>query len=202
MEYIGEAKTKFPKAHFFFRGGYSFVSVDANQRFWLCCLFFDWRPPKINLIRPPFFEVVGRVLLASAERPSFIWSYLLFSWQKINFFSFFKLTLNRWPCSRCRSYKNNEEHEYYVNRLILQRLRFGLLYSALWFVSKIRTTFLTNEMQTQNQSCVGRMFFPAQGNPYIDLLRILIGSLRCLRLLCLVRITLVLTLRHFSWKPL
>ena len=43
------------------------------------------------------------------------------------FFFFFKLTLNRWPCSRCRSYKNNEEHEYYVNRLILQILCFGFV---------------------------------------------------------------------------
>ena len=72
-----------------------------------------------------------------------------------------------------------------------------LLYCALWLVNKNRATFSTNEKLNQNQSCLARTLFPALGASYMYLLRILIGSLRCLRLLWLVRvITLVLVLRH------
>ena len=74
----------------------------------------------------------------------------------------------------------------------------ALLYYALWLVSKTRATFSsTNEKQKQNQSWFARTRFPALGACYLYLRWILIGSLRCLRLLWLIRvITLVLVLRH------
>ena len=72
-----------------------------------------------------------------------------------------------------------------------------LHYYALWLVKKTRATFSTNGNPNQNQSCFRRTRFPALGASYMYLLRILIGSLCCLRLLWLARvITLVLVLRH------
>ena len=51
----------------------------------------------------------------------------------------------------------------------------------LWFY--FTTVTLTNQMQSQNRSRLGQMRFPALGAGYVYLLRVLIGSLRCLRLL-------------------
>ena len=63
---------------------------------------------------------------------------------------------------------------------------------ALVLVNKIHAIFSTNGNTNQNQSCFRRTRFPALGNSYMYLLRILIGSLCCLHLLRLARvITLV-----------
>ena len=51
-----------------------------------------------------------------------------------------------------------------------------------WF-KKTRATYSTNQMQNQNQSRPGRTRFPALSVGYEYLLRVLIGSLRCLCLL-------------------
>ena len=60
-----------------------------------------------------------------------------------------------------------------------------------------RATFLTNQMQKQNQSRLGHTRFPALSAGNVYLLRVLIGSLCCFRLLRLViLIALVLALRH------
>ena len=52
-----------------------------------------------------------------------------------------------------------------------------------WF-EKTRATYLTNQMQNQNQSRLPR--FPALGAGYVYLVRVLIGALCCLCLLRLV----------------
>ena len=68
---------------------------------------------------------------------------------------------------------------------------------ALWLVKKYRATTSTNQKQNQNPSRLACARFPALGTGDMYLLRALIGSLDCLRLLWLVRvITLVLILRH------
>ena len=57
--------------------------------------------------------------------------------------------------------------------------------------------FFNHREAIQNQSRLARAHFPALCASYVKLLRTLIGSLRCLRLLCLMRIiNLVLVLRH------
>ena len=62
-------------------------------------------------------------------------------------------------------------------------------------VNKTRATISTNGNPNQNQSCFHRTRFPALGASYMYLLRILIGSLCCLHLLRLARVT-TMVLRH------
>ena len=69
---------------------------------------------------------------------------------------------------------------------------------ALWLVDKIRTTFSANEKQNPNQSWLPHTHFPALGVG--NMLRILIGSLRCLRLLWLVRVVVLFSLLRHSIK--
>ena len=67
-----------------------------------------------------------------------------------------------------------------IERLIA----FVLLYCALWLVNKTRATFSINEKLKQNQSWQSRTYFLALlGAGYMHLLRILIDSLRYLRVL-------------------
>ena len=61
--------------------------------------------------------------------------------------------------------------------------------------------FSTNQMQNQNQSRLGHTRFPALVVGYVYLLRALIGSLRCLRLLWLAN-AIALVLVYDTWKLL
>ena len=76
---------------------------------------------------------------------------------------------------------------------------------ALWLAKKISRHFSKpiKSKLSQNQSWLSRMRFPVLGVGDICLLRVLIGSSDCLRLLWFARvITLVLVLRHANWKLL
>ena len=74
---------------------------------------------------------------------------------------------------------------------------------ALWLAKKSRATLSTHPKKNQNKSSLAHTRFPALGAGYMYLLRVLIGSLDCLRLFWLARIiTLVLVLPHSIIKTL
>ena len=75
----------------------------------------------------------------------------------------------------------------WVSKVVTKLLWICFQFCAQWLVSKTRASFSTNEKPNQNQPWLGRTRFPALGAGYMHLLRILSSSLRCLRLLWLVR---------------
>ena len=77
-----------------------------------------------------------------------------------------------------------------------------LHHSPLWLVHKIRATLPTNEKKNQEQSCLSRTRFPTLGACYVYLLRIVIGSLRCLRLVIGQSNYSSLGFTPLNWTPL
>ena len=83
------------------------------------------------------------------------------------------------------------QHGYHSRAVLLALVVF---YYSLRLVSKTRATFSTCGNQNQNRAFIERVA-PRLDAGYMDLLRVLIGPLRCLRLFS-VNNTLALFLRH------
>ena len=89
----------------------------------------------------------------------------------------------------------------WVSKVIPQLLWFGIATLCDW-LKKSRATSSTNQKQNQNQSWLTRTRIPALDTGDMYLPRALIGSYDCLRLLWLVRGTLVFGFTTLKWKPL
>ena len=82
-----------------------------------------------------------------------------------------KLTLSLWEY---RAIFN------WVSKVISELLWFRI-YFTQWLVQSSRAIFSTNQKWNQNQSWLARAHFPALCVGYVQLLRVLIGLLDCLR---------------------